>query len=109
MTLIQDAISATEDLSVLLVKKAKLLDQLALSLALQAFEPRAFAGGSCRITGSSNSNRPWEGTITIHLPTGEDVPHRAADVPFKLWPVPMQEELHRIAANKRPVHLRDLK
>lgn len=108
MSKIAEAIALTDHLSGLHRQKAVLLDKLAMSLALQDFEPRAFQGGACRVAGSSNRHNPWDGTITIHLPTGEDVAHKAIDVPFKLWPAAMQAELHAIAANKRPKQLRGL-
>lgn len=108
MSKIAEAVALTDHLSGLHRQKAVLLDKLAMSLALQDFEPRAFQGGACKVSGSSNFRHPWDGTITIHLPTGEDVAHKAVDVPFKLWPAPMQAELHAIAASKRPKELRDL-
>lgn len=98
-----EAITLTEKLAGLNAQKAKLIDQLSLSLALKAFEPRAFKDDlPCRVGGTSHKDRPWEGTITIYLASGEDVAHKALEVPFLLWPVGMQAELHAISPKKRP-------
>lgn len=90
-------------------QQAGLVRQLDHSLAIQAFEPRAFDDpGKCSIGGSSNAHRPWEGSVVITLADGTVKTHKALDVPFRLWPEPMQAELHAIAADKRPKQLRGL-
>lgn len=79
------------------------------SLAIQAFEPRAFDGpGKCSIGGSSNAHRPWEGSVVFTLADGTVKTHKALDVPFALWPQPMQVELRAIAEDKRPRQLRNV-
>ena len=79
------------------------------SLAIKAFEPRAFDGpGKCSIGGSSNAHRPWEGTVVFTLADGTVKTHKALDVPLGLWPKPMQDELRAIPDWKRPKHLGSL-
>lgn len=105
--------STADEVRARIAEKANRIVALGLelnhSLAIQAFEPRAFDGpGKCSIGGSSNAHRPWEGSVVFTLADGTVKTHKALDVPFRLWPEPMQAELHAIAADKRPKHLRSL-
>lgn len=87
----------TRELGALGKRMIDLQDQLRSSLKLQAFEPRAFEHGSCKVGGRGNVRySPRNAVITITLGNGEILEYPLLSVPFDLWPSSMRDEFTSI-------------
>lgn len=69
-------------------ERAALSERLADALAVQAWQPDAFAGGPCRIVvlGAAHADKAEAMRLELHLAGGETRTFPLIDVPRDAWP-----------------------
>lgn len=79
---------------------AALAREIAFASELQAFEPRAFVHGSCRV--GARCSHPFNATWVLTLGNGEQIERDARDVPMHLWPAGLRAQYEALPKRLRP-------